>query len=95
MKPRIPVAARFWLGVALPTLIFVFFILFIVFAARVGQGFAPVVVLLLSAYALPVILLVNCWVLFVDWSSRKLLIAAGLAVPLCVGVAMAILIQSK
>jgi hypothetical protein len=88
-------AAKFWFGVALPTLLFVLFNLFIVFAIRLGEGFAPATVLLLSVYALPVMMLVNCWVFFVDWRSRGSLIAAGLAVPLCVGLFMAIFIQSK
>ena len=95
MKPRPPFAAKFWLGVALPMLIFVLFILFIVFAIRLGQGFAPAGVLLLSAFAVPAMMLVNCWVFIVDWRSRSHLFAAGLAVPLCVGVIMAIVIQAK
>lgn len=95
MKPRTSLAAKFWLGVALPMLIFVLFILFIVFVIRLGEGFAPVVVLLLSAYAFPVIMLVNCWVFFIDWRTRSHLFAAGLAVPLCVGAFMAIFIHSK
>ncbi len=95
MKPRTSFAAKFWLGVALPMLIFALFILFIVFAIRLGQGFAPAVVLLLSAYAFPVMMVVNCWVFFVDWRSRSHLFWAGLVVPLCVGFFMAIFIQSK
>ena len=95
MKPRTSVAARFWLGVALPTLIFVFFILFLVFATRLGQGFGPAGVLVLSVFALPVMVLVNCWVLFVNWRSRGLLFAAGLTLPICVGFTMAIVIQAK
>jgi hypothetical protein len=95
MKPRTSFAAKFWLGVALPILLFVLFILFIVFAIRLGQGFAPAGVLLLSVYAFPVMLLVNCWVFFVDWRSRSHVFAAGLAVPLCAGFIMAILIQAK
>ena len=95
MKPRTSFAVKFWLGVALPMLLFALFILFIVFAIRLGQGFAPAGVFVLSVYALPVMTLVNCWVLFVNWRSRGLLFAAGLAVPFCVGCAMAILIQAK
>ncbi len=95
MKPSTSFAAKFWLGVALPMLIFVLFILFIVFAIRIGEGFAPAVVLLLSVYAFPVMMLVNCWVFFIDWRRRSHLFAAGLAVPLCVGFIMAIFIQSK
>ena len=95
MAPRTSVSTRFWLGVALPMLVFVLFILLIVFALRVGEGFAPVGVLLMSGYALPVMMLVNCWVFFVVWRNRKYLFTAGLAVPLCVAVFMAILIQSK
>jgi hypothetical protein len=95
MKPHIAFAAKLWLGVALPMLLFVLFILFIVFAIRVGQGFAPAGVFVLSVYAFPVMTLVNCWIFFVDWRSRVRLFAAGLAVPLCVGFIMAILIQAK
>jgi hypothetical protein len=95
MKSRTSFAAKFWLGVALPMLLFVLFILFIVFAIRLGQDFGPAGVLVLSVYAFPAMMVVNCWVFFVDWRSRSHIFAAGLAVPLCVGFFMAILIQAK
>jgi hypothetical protein len=93
MRPRTSVSARFWLGVALPTLVLVLFILFLVFATGYGRESAPVVVIILSFVALPATMLVNCWVLFVTWSDRALLFAAGLAVPLYVGCGMAIFVH--
>jgi hypothetical protein len=95
MKPRTSFAAKFWFGVALPMLLFALFILLIVFAIRLGQGFGPAGVLVLSVYAFPVMTLVNCWVFFVDWRSRSHLFAAGLAIPLCVGFIMTIIIRAK
>ena len=76
-------------------LLFVLFVLVIVFAIRLGQRFAPAGVFVLSVYAFPVLVLVNCRVFFVDWRSRSHLFAAGHAVPLCVGFIMAIIIQAK
>lgn len=94
-RTKVSLASKFWLGIAFPLLLFVLFILFIVFAIRLGQGFAPAFVFVLSVYAVPVMLLVNCWVLFVDWRSRGRLFAAGLAMPLCVGFIMVIIIHAK
>jgi hypothetical protein len=81
--------------VALPTLVLVLFILFLVFATGRGRESAPVVVLLLSFLALPATMLANCWVLFVHWHSRALLFAAGLTVPFYVGSGMAIYVHGR
>ena len=95
MKPRTSVATRFWLGVALPTLVLSLFILFLVFVTGHGKGVAPAGVLVLSVFIVPVTMLVNCWVFFVNWQGRGLLFSAGLAVPLCVGCALALLIHGS
>jgi hypothetical protein len=92
MTPRISIAARFWLGAALPTLALVLFILFLVFATG-GKETGPVVVLIVSIVAVPATMLANCWVLFVNWNRRVLLFAGGLAVPSYVGCAMAIFLH--
>lgn len=94
MKPA-SIAARLGWGVVLPMLLFGLYILVIVFAVRVGQGFAPAGVLVLSVFAFPVMLLVNCWVLLVDWQSRSSLVGAGFVVPVAVSVFMTVLIQTK
>ena len=92
MRPRTSVSARFWLGVALPTLALVLFILFLVFATG-GEETGPVVVLIVSIVAVPATMLANCWVLFVNWNRRVLLFAGGLAGPLYVGCGMAIFLH--
>jgi hypothetical protein len=95
MRPPLCAATRFWLGVALPTLVLSFVILFLVFVTGQGKGAAPAGVLVLSLFILPATMLVNCWVMFVKWQDRGLLLAAGLEVPLCVGFALAILIHAS
>jgi hypothetical protein len=58
-----------------------------------GRESAPAVALIVSLFALPATMLANCWVLFVAWSDRTLLFAAGLAVPCYVGCGMAIFVH--
>jgi ABC-type phosphate transport system permease subunit len=95
MRPQISVAARFWLGVALPTLVLLLFILFLVFVTGQGKGAAPAGVFVLSVFILPVTMLANSWVLFVNWHGRGLLFAAGLALPLFVGCVLTYMIHGS
>ena len=95
MRQVISVAGRFWLGVALPTLLLVLFLLFLVFVTGHGKGAGPASVFVLSFFAVPIMLIVNCWVLFVRWQDRGWLFAAGTALPLCVGFAAAYMIHGS
>jgi hypothetical protein len=92
MKPRTSVSTRFWLGVVLPILALVLFIFFLAFATGASES-GPVVVLIVSIVAVPTTMLVNCWVLFVNWSGRARLLVGGLAAPLYVGSALAIFLH--
>jgi hypothetical protein len=92
MKPRASVSTRFWLGVAPPILALVLFILFLAFATGASES-GPIVVLIVSIVAVPMAMLVNCWVLFVNRSDRAPLFVGGLAAPLYVGCALAIFLH--
>lgn len=80
----IPVATRFWLGVALPAALLAAWILLVVLTGQ-GREWAPVAALLGAFVALPLVLLAGCWVLFVHWRSHARLAFAGLILPAIVG----------
>lgn len=84
MRTNPSVWTRFWLGAVIPTAG-----LALVFAATIASGHgraeAPLLLFFTSLVAVPAVLLLNCWVLFVAWSSRlSMLVAAG-TIPAIVG----------
>ena len=77
----VPVSTRFWLGVALPhAMAFVLLLMFIVIGGK-GLEWSPFVAFLLALVAMPIAILIACWVLFVRWRGTLSLAAAGLIVP--------------
>lgn len=79
------VAARFWLGAVLPAVALGLLIALVV-ATGQGRREAPMILFFASLVAVPAVMLVNSWVLFVDWASRSRLLAAALVIPAVVGV---------
>jgi len=81
MRPEISVAARLGWGLVLSTLVSAVVIWFLTVVTGSGREFAPLVALLIAFVALPVTMLVNSWVLFVRWRSRRSLFLCSLAIP--------------
>jgi hypothetical protein len=84
-----PVAGRFWWGVALPTLGLALFIVLIVATGR-GKEWAPMVAFFASFVAVPATMLINCWVLFVNWKNRGSFYLGASAIPAVVGIGMSL-----
>jgi hypothetical protein len=75
-----PISARFWFGVVQPTALLAFWIAAVI-ATGQGKEWAPAGLLIASLAALPAIMLVNCYVLFVAWKSRARMLLAAHAIP--------------
>jgi hypothetical protein len=75
-----PVSSRFWLGVVQPTALLALWVAAVI-ATGQGREWAPATLLIASLAALPAIMLVNCYVLFVDWKSRARMVLAAHAIP--------------
>lgn len=75
-----PVFWRFWLGSVIPSLVLAMLV-GLLLATGNGKREAPLMVFFTSLFAVPAIILLDCWVLFVNWQKRSLLIAAGAAIP--------------
>jgi hypothetical protein len=93
-RASISVATRFWLGVALPAALLAAWILLVVLAGG-GREWAPVVALIGAFVALPLAILLNCWVLFVDWRGHARLALAGLILPAIVGAGIAAFVHGS
>ena len=77
-------STKFWLGVVIPA---IGLALVVTAALATGQGKAeaPMLLFFASLVAVPGVLLLNCWVLFVAWSSRIRMLVAACAIPAVVG----------
>jgi len=84
--------ARFWLGMALPTLCLAVFTALLAVLGGQGKEFAPILLLLMALVTLPLTMLANGWTLFVDW-RRGRLVAGAFVLPVIVAVLMAIFLQ--
>lgn len=93
-RATVSVATRFWLGVALPTVLLAAWILLVVLTGG-GREWAPVVALIGAFVALPLSMLLNCWVLFVDWRGHARLAFAGLIIPAVVAAAIAAFVHGS
>jgi hypothetical protein len=94
MSSEVALSARFWLGMALPTIVLALVTAFLVLVAGQGREAAPLVVLAVSVVALPAAMLANGWVLFAPWRPAALIVG-GFAVPVLIAVAMALYIQGS
>jgi hypothetical protein len=92
MNAPTSIAARFWLGMVLPTFCLAVFTVLLALIGGKGKEFAPVLLLLLSLVFLPITLLANGWTLFVRW-PRGRLIAGAFVLPAMVAVVMAMFLQ--
>jgi hypothetical protein len=81
MGPELTVAVRFWQGLVASTLILAVAIWFLTVVMGAGREFAPLVAIILTFSTLPVIMLINGWVLFVTWRSRLHLFLGSLVIP--------------
>ena len=91
--PPITVAARFWLGMALPAVSLGGAVVLLAIASR---GADPALAtLFLSLVAVPATLLCNGWVLFVDWPDRRRLLLAGHALPACIVLAALVFVAES
>lgn len=77
----VPVSTRFWLGVALPHVMAIVLLLIFILIGGKGLEWSPFVAFLLALVAMPIAILVACWVLFVRWRGTVSLATAGLFVP--------------
>lgn len=93
-RATISVAARFGLGVALPAALLAAWILLVVLTGG-GREWAPVIALVGAFVALPLAILLDCWVLFVDWRGRARLALAGLILPAIVGAGIAAFVHGS
>ena len=75
---RLSISTRFVLGSVVPA---VFLTLCIVLIVVGGKGVAPMIVMLASLFAVPGVMLLNCWVLFVDWQRRYRLVVSAAVLP--------------
>ncbi len=82
MKPILSVAMRFWGGLILSTALMIGMILLFTLATGQGREWEPLAAFMISFVAVPLVMLVNCWVLFVSWRSKTLLVLASQVVPL-------------
>jgi hypothetical protein len=79
---RIPVFTRFWLGSVLPALALALLIALVVTTGR-GRQEAPMVLFFASLFAVPLVVLLNCWV---NWRLRLRLVASASVLPAIVGI---------
>jgi len=82
---RIAVSTRFWLGSVLPALALGLFIA-LVLATGQGRQEAPIILFFASLVAVPMVVLLNCWVLFVNWRLRLRLVASACVLPALIGI---------
>jgi hypothetical protein len=92
MSTTTSIAARFWLGMALPTFGLAVFTVLLALIGGKGKEFAPILLLLMALVTLPLTMLANGWALFVGW-RRSRLIAGAFVLPTIVAVVMAIFLQ--
>ena len=71
---------RFLLGSVLPTVLLVVG-LSLLLATGIGKREAPAIVFFASLFAVPAVLLLNCWVLFIAWSSSTRIALAAAVLP--------------
>jgi len=92
------VSTKFRFGVLFPILALIGFqFLMVQFARGKGEsaGFASMHVAFVSIVALPALILLNYWTLFVRWTRKPALLLGGLALPAFMGTAMAALIHGE
>lgn len=92
MSTNTSIAARFWLGMALPTIGLAVFTVLLALIGGKGKEFAPILLLLMALVALPLTMLANGWTLFVGW-RRSRLVAGAFVLPAIVAVVMAMFLQ--
>lgn len=92
MSTTTSIAARFWLGMALPTFGLAVFTVLLALIGGKDKEFAPILVLLMSLVTLPLTMLANGWALFVGW-RRIRLVAGAFVLPAIVAVVMAMFLQ--
>jgi hypothetical protein len=92
MNTNTSIAARFWLGMALPTFCLAVFTVLLALIGGKGKELAPILLLLMALVALPLSMLANGWTLFVGW-RRSRLVAGAFVLPAIVGVVMAMFLQ--
>ena len=92
MSTHTSIAARFWLGMVLPTLGLAVFTVLLALVGGKGKEFAPILLLLMALVALPLAMLANGWTLFVGW-RRSRLVAGACVLPVIVAVVMAMFLQ--
>jgi hypothetical protein len=92
MQTSLRLSTKFWLGAVVPAIG-----LALVFAAAIasgrGKGEAPMLVFFVSLVAVPAVLLLNCWVLFVAWSSPMRMLTAASMIPAVVGIGAVLVVH--
>ena len=78
MATRLSISTRFVLGSLVPSVLLALCIVLIVVS---GKGEPPMIVILASLFVVPGVMLLNCWVLFVDWQHRYRLVVSAAVLP--------------
>lgn len=76
----VSVSARFWLGSVVPSL-GLGVVVALLLTTGAGKREAPTIVFFASLIAVPALVLLNGWVLFVEWRRRSRLIASASVLP--------------
>jgi hypothetical protein len=92
MQTRLRLSTKFWLGAVIPAIGLALLMTAVIASGR-GKGEAPMLVFFTSLAAVPAVLLLNCWVLFVAWSSLTRLLVAGCAIPAFVSMGAVLLVH--
>lgn len=91
---RVPLLMRFLLGSILPAFLLGLCFLIILAGGR-GKGEAPMVVFFASLVAVPAVILLNCWVLFIPWHSLLRLFAFASILPAIITLGSALFVYGS
>ena len=92
VQTSLRLSTKFWLGAVIPA-IGLALVVTVELATGQGEAEAPMLLFFASLVAVPGVLLLNCWVLFVAWSSRIRMLVAACAIPALVGLGAVLLLH--
>jgi hypothetical protein len=90
----VSVNGRFLLGAVLPALALAA-VVGLLIATGGGLREAPMIVFFAALFAVPAVVLLNCWVLFVSWPRRTPLVGSGLLLPAIFALGSALFIHGS
>lgn len=90
----VSISERFWLGPVLSALA-MGAVVCMVIVTGAGTREAPMIVFFASLVAVPVVALLNCWVLFVRWQRRALLVLSASVLPAIFAIGCGLLVHGS